>query len=479
MDILKRSYRFIGAVSVILLCGCATPTISKNLLVMPFAETDNQFSQVRQAYTIGGKGADWGSDILCRDDRTGCVVFGYTIKSFGESTDMLAVKLLPSWQPVWAKTYGGTHKDVLFKTIATRDGGYLLLGESQSMFNTPLRAFSTSYPSPRPLLVKIDVSGNVQWARIVCCDSHGIYETTDGSFLVVGRLHRMQQNKTYKTDIILTKLAADGKAIWSKTYDLGHNDFSTTVTEAHDGGILIGGADQIAGADNDAFLLKLTADGQPVWAKKYECEKDQGVFSLIETDDTGWLVMGPHHESDQNKSIHLMSISSNGDVRWANAYNSSGYADTGIAMIRGYEHSYLIVGRSDGNKAAMTSEKDTKGAVLLVNEKGEVIASKHIALSTALMSAAKFGNGEYVVTGTYVGRTGGGPNSLFTAFWQPVLINKSGSPFASVPIMLNAKSITVTSGVWPSEDTFIQNLDVQDLQVTRDQAPTGVSSAVQ
>jgi len=345
-----------------------------------------------------------------------------------------------------------------------------MLGYTQSLFNTPLRAFSPSFPWARHLLVKIDSGGNVQWARLVCCNSRGIYETADGSFLVVGDRPYEQKDKTTKTNTMLVKLDSGGKIKWSQTYDSGYNDSGTTVVETRDGEIMIGGAVQIPGSDYDALLIKLTSDGQPVWAKKYEYEKQQGLFSLIETSDRGWMLMGPHKEGNSVSSVLLMKVSSKGDIAWAKTYNSNGHYDRGTAMIQGYNNSYLVVGRSDDINTAGGSGEDPQGAAILVNEKGDVIASDYIAHS-ALMSAAQTGDGEYMVTGTY-GRSDSQTPNMFIAYWVPIINEKSGPPFSSVPITMNERSLTLSVDNGPLEDDFIQNLDVTVLQVPADQALT-------
>lgn len=460
---------FFAFAFVFFLCGCTTPTISKNLLVTPYPINQGQTSGIRQAYTIGGRGADWGSSVLCNNDGSGCMVFGYSIKSFGESTDIFAAKLSPSWEPIWGKTYGGTHKDTIISAIQTRDGGYLLLGDTLSMFNTPLRVFATHYPSPRSLLIKTDVSGNVQWARFVCCNSRGIYETTDGSYLVVGWRYNEQNNKTYTEDITLVKLDSAGKIKWSKTYASAYgNSFCSAVKEASDGGIMIGGAFQTPESDYDAFLLKLTDDGSLVWAKKYEYEKNQGLFNILETEDHNWMLMGPHRGGGGQDAVFVAKVSSSGNVVWSNFYNSIGHYDSGTKMIQGYDKSYLIVGRSDTIDTTDRPEETTKGAILLINEKGDIITSAHIAPPTVLMSASRDGKGKYVLVGTYI-RPSRGKYSIFATDWFPQMKEKAEAPFKAVPITLNMKSINMMVGVESTEDAFIQNLDVMDLQVKQDQ----------
>ncbi len=457
--------------------GCTTATISKNLIVEPYELQIYGSSQVRKAYTIGGKGADWGSTVVCRTNQADCVYFGYTIKSFGESTDFLAVKLSLTAQPVWGKTYGGTNKDVLLTAIATQDGGYLMLGQTQSLFNTPLRVISPHSPWPRPLLIKITGTGNLQWSRIICCDSQTLYEARDGSFLVLGRRHSNQGDQTDKTDIILTAVDTADKIKWSRTHASGSNYFGTIITQAHDGTIMIGGSTQMSGSDFDMFLLKLTEDGQPVWARKYELAGDQGLYGLTETTDHGWIATGPNIQGAGVKSVLAMKLTPDGDIVWSNTYNSIGYYDKPTRMISGYENSFLIVGRSDDVKSGEQSEEESKGAAILLNEDGHVITSAHIARSAALMSASKTADGEYALLGSCAGLKTQTPK-MFAAFWKPTINEKNTANFSPTPVTLRTVTISGMQVHDESiEDEFIRNVDVTELQISQEQLSPNTKDA--
>jgi len=459
MEIPIRCSRFITLIYMLLLFGCSTATISKNLLITPYAINREQTGEFRQAYTIGGRGTDWGSSILRSSDGFGYAVFGYSIKSFGESTDFLAVKMSPTWEPVWARTYGGTYKEVFYAAINTSDRGYVMLGDTLSMFNTPLRVYSTHYPSPRPLLVKIDGDGNVKWARIVCCNSRSIYETGDGSYVVAGELYHRPKfpNKfsvRYPSDIILTKLNRDGTVKWSKTYRADSSTFGSTVREARDGSILIGGAIQVSSTNKNVLLVKVSSDGSFLWSKTYEYDSNQGIYDMLETEDRGWLLMGPQKSGNSQNSILLFKVSSTGDILWSNLYNSSGNHDLGAAMIHGYGSTYLIVGRSDSIEEAGRSEEKTKGAILFINEKGQIITSTHFSPATVFMSAAMVNKEEYVLVGTHE-KSDRWRNSMFIANWLPTMASKDSSAYSAKSITLFGKSVLMFANNEKGEDEFI------------------------
>src|SRR5262249_60379804 len=104
--------------------------------------------------------SDWARKISCTPQ--GCAIFGHTIKSFGETTDYFAMMESPQGEILWARTYGGTHRDQLRAASAAADG-YLMAGSSQSLFFTALKVINPNRP-PRPFLLRIDEAGNPRWA---------------------------------------------------------------------------------------------------------------------------------------------------------------------------------------------------------------------------------------------------------------------------------------------------------------------------
>lgn len=149
-------YTVISAVCLIL-AGCAT-SITSRINITPVDVGKTAADGISDVSLIGGPGFDAADTILCAQDGS-CAIFGTTHKSFGETTDYFAAMQSPEKSLLWARTYGGTHLDELKTTIATADSGYLMLGESYSLFFTPLKAINPSRPVARPLLIKIDASG--------------------------------------------------------------------------------------------------------------------------------------------------------------------------------------------------------------------------------------------------------------------------------------------------------------------------------
>ena len=83
---------------------------------------------------------------------------------------------------IWEKTYGGSQGDNIHRIFPDGNGGYYLLGASNSSDG------DISY-DPYPgtwdyWIIKIDNSGNILWEKIVGGNGDDVYELYDGSSVV-------------------------------------------------------------------------------------------------------------------------------------------------------------------------------------------------------------------------------------------------------------------------------------------------------
>jgi hypothetical protein len=68
-------------------------------------------------------------------------------------------------------------------------------------------------------------------------------------------------------NIVLLKLKADGSLSWAKTIDIGNDDLPTTLEPMPDGGVVLAGYDWRE-FPTGSFIIRLSADGSQLWAKK-------------------------------------------------------------------------------------------------------------------------------------------------------------------------------------------------------------------
>lgn len=140
---------------------------------------------------IGGSAHETTSAILENPDGDLVIVLS-TLSTDGDfqnaqmGQDLWLFELDSIGTVKWKKNYGGSDTDVINEISKTQDGGYLLSGYSFSNDGN----ISSNYGDADALIIKVDISGNFQWALTFGgSDSDGSIGSgrlNNGSYLIGG-----------------------------------------------------------------------------------------------------------------------------------------------------------------------------------------------------------------------------------------------------------------------------------------------------
>ena len=260
-------------------------------------------------YILGGTSSSDRNDTKGIDDP-----YGKWENSKG-NLDYWVVKLDSKGTVEWQKTLGGKYHDELKSIHQTLDGGFILGGYS----NSPVSGNKTApnFGLGDYWVVKLNEDGNVQWQQTYGGDGDdnlfSLIPTKDGGYLLGGNSNSGATNSKSKTnksgtDFWVIKVDAIGLIQWQDTYDFGKYDVLTSLVENKDGSFLIGGYAQselgnkqkttskTVKADkegiSDYIALKIDAEGKERWSKTVGSKGDEVLRKLLETRDGGYLLAG-------------------------------------------------------------------------------------------------------------------------------------------------------------------------------------------
>lgn len=133
----------------------------------------------------------------------GFIMCGHTNGTGSNGNNGYIVKTDVSGNVLWSETYGGNDQDDLHYIDLTSDGGYIATGTSGG----------GTWPDPNIWLVKIDNVGVRQWQKYFGGDEHdhgyaGI-QTADGGYVVVGHTESYA-DLNYDEDAIVVKTNSSG-----------------------------------------------------------------------------------------------------------------------------------------------------------------------------------------------------------------------------------------------------------------------------
>jgi len=172
----------------------------------------------------------------------------------------------------WNQTYTGG-ADIPFggslAMIQTSDDGYALALNS----NTGQVLFGRD--ANFIMLIKLDSSGNVQWAKncnftndySVSYSAASLIQTSDGGYAIAGYMFSGNINEA---DFCFIKTSPEGNVEWTKRFGGVDDDRANSVIQTSDGGyVLAGNTNSFGAGDSDAWLIKTDSTGNQLWTQTY------------------------------------------------------------------------------------------------------------------------------------------------------------------------------------------------------------------
>ncbi len=279
----------------------------------------------------------------------------------------------------WIYTYGGSNLDVANAVVTTPDGGFAVLGYTQSTDGdiTDKTATDSDF-----WVLRLNANGELLWSRTFggSGDDRGndIISTSDGGFAVVG-FSRSQdgdssQNAGFQ-DYWIVKLSATGQIEWEHSYGFAGSDQASAVIQTDDGGFFISGFLDITaseGQGNDGFAsappaastanpkhgvgefwgLRLDPNGELIWRRYFGGTNNDRSYGVLQTADGGFLMTGSSESDDfdisnPNGSYDFWAVRINtaGDLLWEKSFGGS-QIDIAYGLTALSANTYLMVGDS-------------------------------------------------------------------------------------------------------------------------------------
>lgn len=209
----------------------------------------------------------------------------------------------------WDKTIGGDNDDVLTSLQQTADRGYILGGYSVSKMSGDKT--QTGWEKSDYWVVKLDYAGNIQWDKTIggnrtdCLKS--ILQTSDGGYLLGGYSNSgISGLKTESTidqsyDYWIVKLNSNGAVQWDKTIGGSAFDGLISLDETGDAGFILAGYSEspVSGQKTepkrglfDYWIVKINSAGTFQWDKTIGGDKKDQLASLLITGDGGYFLAG-------------------------------------------------------------------------------------------------------------------------------------------------------------------------------------------
>lgn len=198
---------------------------------------------------FGGTNNDRAHAVVQAEDG-GFVMTGFSesddfdISSTNGSYDFWMVKVDSFGNLVWEHSFGGSGIEVSYDIAKTEDGGYIVVGNT---FSNDGHIFQNKGASDI-WMIKVDEEGNLLWERTFGGSefdlAQAVVQSKDGGFLITGNSKSSDVDapeNNGENDIWVIKTNGNGDLVWQKSFGGSGLDFGLDILEDENGHILVVG----------------------------------------------------------------------------------------------------------------------------------------------------------------------------------------------------------------------------------------------
>ena len=301
----------------------------------------NPQGQEQWNLTFGGTG-DEEIEFVRQTADGGYVLIGNT-DSHVNSSDIWFVKIDSNGNMQLNNTFGGIGREKTY-SVSQVAGGYIIAGYTESYGAGDYDFW----------LVKTDKEGKEQWNNTFGRDRNdwieSIQQTRDGGYILAGVTLSFWLGVNH-SEFLMVKTDSNGNEQWYRTFGGVGGEFSPSVRLSPDGGYILGGGTLSFDGAN-YWLIKTDADGNMQWDQTFE---GYGLHSFLQTTDDGYIINGNLY----NPSI--IKIDLNGTEQWdirmkCNELNSVLQTSDGGYILAGIDNSKVLLVKLMAEVSVLTAK---------------------------------------------------------------------------------------------------------------------------
>lgn len=301
-----------------------------------------------------------------------------------------AVSKIPSTflgEVEWIKRIGGSGEETGQAIIKTLDGGYAVLGYTNSSDGD---AHGKTSAVNDYWLLKLDVDGNMEWNKTYggSKDDRGqsLVQTVDGGYALTG--YAMSDdgdgsvNNGFHDNWVL-KVDSAGKMDWEKSFGFSGHDHSYDIIEAQDGGYFFTGFLDITSARADGntekassltrhgvgefWGTKIDEQGALQWRGYFGGTSNDRAHAVVQADDGGFVMAGFSESNDfditntqGSYDFWMVKVDVYGNMLWERSFGGSGI-EIAHDITKTLDGGYVIAGNTfstDGDISQANGESD-------------------------------------------------------------------------------------------------------------------------
>lgn len=328
------------------------------------------------------------------------VVLFFSCEKEDENSGVLASETAFRGEVDWIKTFGGSGEETAQAIISTTDGGYAVLGFTNS---TDGDVQNKANPVNDYWLLKFDAQGGLQWSKTYggSKDDRGqsLAQTIDGGYALTG--YAMSDdgdgslNNGFHDNWVL-KVDGQGELVWEKSFGFSGHDHSYDIITTEDQGFFFTGFLDITSARADGntekngsltrhgvgefWGTKIDENGELQWRGYFGGTNNDRSHAVVQAEDGGFVMAGFTESEDFDISnaqgsydFWIVKVDGNGNLLWERSFGGSGI-EISYDIAKTLDGSYVITGNTfsaDGDVSKSNGESDFW--LVKVNDTGSIV----------------------------------------------------------------------------------------------------------
>lgn len=338
----------------------------------------------------------------------------------------VALSLTNLWTTYWGLE--STPQDRGMAVAIDATGNLFVAGENTEMSFPEDENFTTDGPF---FLTKLASDGTIVWSVL----SDAIGWVHQGSFLAVDADGNCFVVSSDNSQIHVTKFDGDGGTSWSSSFGSDAKDYANAIALDSAGDSYITGLTRGAlygntyGGGNDAFLMKIDADGALVWAKQWSDDKQNQAHAVTLDGNGNIYVVGrtednadPDGGGDREHAF-LVKFDTQGNRLWSKNWGVPEHWGIGYAVAVDTAGNIFAAGITSGAFEGNTSAGDADIFVTMFDADGTLLWTRQFGTDAwdQTYTIALDGKGHVFTAGTasnsaYCIETGCDYSFLFAAY---------------------------------------------------------------
>ncbi len=289
---------------------------------------------------------------VIEDNDGGFSFSGYSAQNGTLGGQVFLTKMNNYGDVLWTKEYGDTPEEHFYSHIQTQDGGYLLLGTQNGfMFNFIWREFHTTNSSI--YIIKTDSHGNEIWNTTISGEYNDlakcVKQALDGGYYILGSTQSIGAGSF---DMYLIKINENGELEWEKTFGQSDFEYGYDMCITEDNYLYCCGVSRTMETESvDIYIVKTDLEGNMIWEKYLGGEYSEYGYGIESTSTNGCIIVGATNDiSFGNGSYNLLVMKlnrygeieklENGDFVDISVFPNPAKDFVYINILKDYQYSY-------------------------------------------------------------------------------------------------------------------------------------------